>query len=227
MTQRRRGAGACAEAGVPNARAAAEYASHLALGGTTRTEAIEIVSGMHLVATTLPSHEAARLESIYRAEIERLRALGTMLTGSPAAGEDLAQDAFIESIRRGVDEPGYLREPAWPWLRVTMVRLALRRRRRLATELQRMFLLTRAHEEVDWTPATDELVRALRRLPPRMRACVTLRYVDDLANRDIAEAIGCSVKTVENQLRIGRARLRLLLASEGFEHMEVAHDHDR
>jgi RNA polymerase sigma factor (sigma-70 family) len=103
----------------------------------------------------------------------------------------------------------------------------MRRRRRLATELQRVFLLPQAQGEIDWTPATDELVRALRRLPPRMRACVTLRYVDDLANKDIARAIGCSVKTVENQLRIGRARLRLLLAGEGFEHKEVPGGHDR
>jgi len=182
---------------------------------------------MNVVATSLPDHEAARLESIYQAEIERLRALGTMLTGSRDAGEDLAQDAFIESMRRGVDEPGYLREPAWPWLRVTLVRLAMRRSRRLAIELRRAFLLPLARGEIDWTPATDELVRALRQLPPRMRTCVTLRYVDDLANKDIAQTIGCSVKTVENQLRIGRGRLRLLLASEGFEDKEVTRDHDR
>ncbi len=181
---------------------------------------------MPVVATTLPDHEAARLGSIYRAEIERLRALGTLLTGNPAAGEDLAQDAFIESIRRGVGEPGYLREPAWPWLRVTMVRLAIRRSRRLAAELQRMLLLPAPHPEIEWTPATDELVGALIRLPPRMRACVTLRYVDDLANGDIAQIIGCSVKTVENQLRIGRARLRVLLANDGAAHKEVARDHD-
>jgi len=77
-----------------------------------------------LAASGLPNQEAARLESIYRAEFERLRARGTMLTGSLAEGEDLAQDAFIESLRRSVDEPGYLRDPAWPWLRVTLVRLA-------------------------------------------------------------------------------------------------------
>lgn len=191
------------------------------MGGLALRMAISTVSVIDLAAPTLADHEAARLESIYRVEIDRLRALGTLLTGSVAAGEDLAQDAFVEGIRRGVGQPGYLREPAWPWLRVTMVRLAIRRSRRLAIEVSRALLLLHPAGEMDWAPATDELVRALRRLPPRMRACVTLRYVDDLTNKDIAQTIGCSVKTVENQLRIGRARLRVLLVTEGFDNTEA------
>ncbi len=191
------------------------------MGGPTPRMAISTVSVINLAAPPLADHEAARLESIYRAEIDRLRALGTLLTGSVSAGEDLAQDAFVEGIRRGAGQPGYLREPAWPWLRVTMVRLAMRRSRRLAIELRRTLLLLQPPREVDWAPATDELVRALRRLPPQMRACVTLRYVDDLSNKDIAQTIGCSVKTVENQLRIGRARLRALLIAEDFDITEA------
>jgi|ERR1022692_3122096 RNA polymerase sigma factor (sigma-70 family) len=167
-------------------------------------------------AAALPDQEAARLDSIYRLYFERLRALGTMLTGNLTEGEDLAQDAFTESLRRSVREPGYLREPAWPWLRVTIVRLAMRRSRRLGIELRRRHLLHQPPSEIEWAPATDELIRGLRRLPPRMRACIILRYVDDLANADIASSVGCSVKTVENQLRIGRARLRSFLSEHSY-----------
>jgi RNA polymerase sigma factor (sigma-70 family) len=178
---------------------------------------IESMSVISVATTHLADHEAARLETIYRAEIGRLQALGAMLTGSRAAGEDLAHDAFLESVRRGTRDPGYLRDPAWPWLRLTMVRLATRRSRRLQIELRSLRLWRQEPPEIDWAPATDELLRVLRRLPPRMRACITLRYVDDLANVDIASTVGCSVKTVENQLRVGRARLRQMLNTSGLE----------
>jgi RNA polymerase sigma-70 factor (sigma-E family) len=45
----------------------------------------------------------------------------------------------------------------------------------------------------------DEVVTALRRLPPRQRAAVVLRYYDDLSEAETARALGCSVGTVKSQ----------------------------
>lgn len=59
----------------------------------------------------------------------------------------------------------------------------------------------------------DELVTALRALPPRQRAVVALRYLEDLGEADIAAAVGCSVGTVKSQLSRGLVRLRQALVS--------------
>ena len=72
----------------------------------------------------------ALIETVYHREFGRLAALGTLLTGDRAAGEDLAQEVFERALRREARQPGHLREPAWPWLRVALVRLAGTRRTR-------------------------------------------------------------------------------------------------
>ncbi|GAA2151281.1 sigma-70 family RNA polymerase sigma factor [Humibacillus xanthopallidus] len=54
----------------------------------------------------------------------------------------------------------------------------------------------------------DEVWRALATLPPRQRAVVVLRFYEDLPERAIAEALGCTVGTVKSQLSRALATLR-------------------
>ena len=52
------------------------------------------------------------------------------------------------------------------------------------------------------------LLSALAALPPRMRAAVVLRHVDDLSVEDTAAALGCSAGTVKSQTARALAKLR-------------------
>ena len=52
------------------------------------------------------------------------------------------------------------------------------------------------------------LLEDLRRLSPRQRAVLVLRYFDDLTEADTAEALGISVGTVKSHVRDALARLR-------------------
>ena len=49
---------------------------------------------------------------------------------------------------------------------------------------------------------------ALRRLPPRRRAIVVLRYLQDLSESDTADALGISVGAVKSGAARGLAQLR-------------------
>ena len=58
-----------------------------------------------------------------------------------------------------------------------------------------------------------ELVAAMRSLPPRMRAAVVLRYVEDRSEAETAELLSCSTGTVESTAHRGLVRLRRTLES--------------
>jgi RNA polymerase sigma factor (sigma-70 family) len=53
-----------------------------------------------------------------------------------------------------------------------------------------------------------ELWRAVRQLPPRQRSAVALRFIADLAHREIATAIGCSEEAARRSLHEGLQKLR-------------------
>jgi RNA polymerase sigma-70 factor (sigma-E family) len=69
----------------------------------------------------------------------------------------------------------------------------------------------------------DALVRALLTLPPRQRAVLVLRYLDDLSEADVADALSCSVGTVKSQTSRALARLREHAAHSSTAHGSTAH----
>jgi RNA polymerase sigma-70 factor (sigma-E family) len=56
------------------------------------------------------------------------------------------------------------------------------------------------------------VVDALRSLPPRQRAAVVLRYLDDLPVSEVARAMDCTEGTVKSNAARGLDRLRAALA---------------
>jgi RNA polymerase sigma factor (sigma-70 family) len=52
------------------------------------------------------------------------------------------------------------------------------------------------------------VARALDRLGPRQRACIVLRFFEDLSESATAETLGCSIGTVRSQTFKALQRLR-------------------
>jgi RNA polymerase sigma factor (sigma-70 family) len=153
-----------------------------------------------------------RVAAIYSAHYQQLVGLATMMGGGRAIGEELAQETFLIALRRERREPGYLTDPVWPWLRITTTRLAGRNRQRLLRESLTYRLHGRdADTSAAWEVETIDLVRALRRLPRKMRLCVILSHVEDQSTASIAATLGCSTQNVDSHLTKGRERLRALL----------------
>jgi RNA polymerase sigma-70 factor (sigma-E family) len=133
------------------------------------------------------------------------------LSGRRDVAEDVVQDAFVRVTPRVVDLP---RDEVGPYLRRVVVNLWKDRLRRFATELKHIGRPSPPHLSESSLEERDEVWSALLRLPARQRACVVLRYYEDLPERDVALVLSCSVGTVKSQTSRALSKLRRELADE-------------
>ncbi|HVL89821.1 MAG TPA: RNA polymerase sigma factor [Actinomycetota bacterium] len=158
------------------------------------------------------------MEGLDRAAVEALlldaypwaRSLALMLTRNGFEADDLVQEAMSSFLRKPPQVVTAATVHAW--LRTAIVRDASRRRRRAASELK---AFGRLFVQPPPVPATsqpsDDMLQAVRRLPPKQRACIVLRYVQDQSEEQIAEILGIAPGTVKAHLAQARERLRDLL----------------
>ena len=133
------------------------------------------------------------------------------LTGDLGHAEDVAQAAFARAyaswsrVARTGDPDAYVR-------RIVINENNSRFRRRRVTE--RLVDAVpepsgpRAADTADALGASEALMKALRRLGPRQRAVVVLRFWMDMSEAETAAALGCSVGTVKSQASRALAALR-------------------
>ena len=134
-----------------------------------------------------------------------------------ASAEDIVQDAFAALYRHWSD----MRDPraAAGYLRTSVVngsRSALRRR--MTARKHQLDMWDEHEESADHTTllsAEHDLVRhALAGLPERQREVLTLRYLTDLSDTDIAAATGLSPVGVRSASSRGLAALRAALGGQ-------------
>lgn len=133
------------------------------------------------------------------------------LCGRQDVAEDLVQEAFVRTATRidrlDADEVG-------PYLRRAVVNLWKNRLRRLAVELRHAPHGDGGPAGLEPLEDRDRVWRAIRRLPPRQRACVVLRYYEDLTEREVGDLLGVSIGTVKSQTSRALDKLREELGHE-------------
>ena len=143
---------------------------------------------------------------LFRIEFAPMVRLATLMTGSQDVAEELVMDAFARVAPRidDLDRPGaYLRTAV-----VNAARSHLRQRQRRARQHPAPVALE-VHD-----PEIDELWARLSQLRPDERACVVLRYYDDLPLAEIADQLGLPLGTVKSHIHRSLATLRTLLNQE-------------
>jgi RNA polymerase sigma-70 factor (sigma-E family) len=133
-----------------------------------------------------------------------------LLTGDRHEAEELLQSALARTCVRW----DRLRDrgAADAYVRRAMVRQLASRWRRPVRELAVERLPDHGHGgglEVRAEHLT--LWAEIRRLPPRMRATLVLRYVEDLSEEDAARELGVTVGSVKSQTHHALKRLRAAL----------------
>jgi RNA polymerase sigma factor (sigma-70 family) len=137
------------------------------------------------------------------------------LTGNTDRAADLTQDALLRALVR---RPADLADEAFgSWLRTVMVRMSIDGHRRVMREVAAVARLDRLRSrEVEPGPQEPSaLTQALTRLSAKQRACVVLRYLEDLSEGEVARIMDMRLGTVKAHLARARAGLRRQL--EGLE----------
>lgn len=140
------------------------------------------------------------IEQLYRDRRLALVRIAYLLTGSRDVAEDLVQTAFTAAQARwaDIDDPvAYLRQVI-----VNQANQTHRRRYRRPPDIA---------EPITHQPDIDETWAELRRLPPRQRAVVVLRFYEDLPLTEIARLLGRPAGTVRSDLHRALDHLRRTL----------------
>ena len=130
------------------------------------------------------------------------------LTGDLGHAEDVAQAAFARAyaswsrVARTGDPDAYVRKI------VINENLSRFRKRRVTEDLVGAVPEGPGQAAADVTADSEALLAALRRLGPRQRAVIVLRYWMDMSEAETAAALNCSVGTVKSQASRALATLR-------------------
>jgi RNA polymerase sigma factor (sigma-70 family) len=151
----------------------------------------------------------AALRAAFDAHYAPLVRLCALLTADRGWAEDLARECFVRTAPRiGSLAP----EAVGLWLRRIAYNQWENVLHRRAVERRAASRPPRDGEPVHLE--LDDVWDAVRRLPLRRRACIVLRYHEDLSEREISEILGCRVGTVKRQTSRALARLRKEVGDE-------------
>ncbi|MCL3861382.1 sigma-70 family RNA polymerase sigma factor [Actinotalea sp. K2] len=152
------------------------------------------------------------LDDLVRTRGSALVGYAYLLCGDRREAEDLVQDALVKTYSRGraglraTNVEGYVRRAV-----LTTYLDGFRRRRRWAAVRH---LVSRDDSSAGHEGVTTERLDvqdALRSLAPRERACVVLRFYEDLTVAAIAEELLVSQGAVKRYLSDGVRRMEALL----------------
>ncbi len=135
-----------------------------------------------------------------------------LLCGNVEDAEDLVQDALVKTFARG--RAGLRLESAEGYVRRAILTLYLdgwRRRGRWAVRRHLLVAPPSTAGPEEGAAARADVVAALRHLPPQQRACVVLRFYEDLTVTEIAEQLGVAEGSVKRYLSTGVHRMEALL----------------
>ena len=146
-------------------------------------------------------------EAFYRTHHPRLVAALLLTTGDLEVARDAVDEAFTRALARWERVSAMATPAGWTY----RVALNVARRQFRRAQLERT-LLGRRRPLVAEPPGLDHARELIANLPPRQRTAMVLRYVADLTEPEIAQAMGIRRSTVSATLAAARSRLAQDLA---------------
>ncbi len=174
----------------------------------------------HLVDVGEGSIDVDRLVAdLFRQEGAALVRLVRLFVDDRNAAEDLVQEGFIRLARSAHRIKDPTKAPAY--LRSIVLNLARDDNRRGLVSLRHHLPFdgdrASVEDEIVLRDDQQQVIDALRELPPRQRDCLVLRYYDELSIDDLASTLGISRNSVKTHLTRGLRALEERLAEAGID----------
>jgi len=133
-------------------------------------------------------------EEFFEANRRSLFGALCLVTGNRAEAEEVMQDAFLKVWERWdrvetIDRPD-------AYLFTTAMNVHRNRVRRAGVAARKALSMLPTVDELEVIEDRDEVVRALRPLPPRQRAAIVLMTFMDLSSAEAAKILGIRASTV-------------------------------
>jgi RNA polymerase sigma factor (sigma-70 family) len=157
-------------------------------------------------------------ETWYRATHPRLLATLTLMSGDIEAARDATAEAFIRALERW---PRVCRMDA-PEAWVHRVGVNVLRRWHKRRIVEERLLRRRSPEPEPPSQLSPDVWDAVVALPSRQREAIALRYLLDLTQADVAEAMGVAPGTAAATLHAARRNLAGRLGLDDTDGVEVA-----
>ena len=150
--------------------------------------------------------ESADFADWYAHEHRRLLTSLILVTGSLDAAQEATDEAFTRAFAHWSRVATMASREGWTY----RVALNVVRRRARRAQLERV-LLARQRPATEVPAPADEAWLMVRELPPRQRTAVVLRFVADMTEQQVGEAMGVSRSTISSALADARTALAGML----------------
>jgi RNA polymerase sigma-70 factor (sigma-E family) len=175
-----------------------------------------VIEGEAPLAQRVDVDRDREVEALFNKHYMPMCRLAFVILGDSYLAEETVMDSLLKTFSgwRRIRDP----ERAEFYLKRAVVNQCRSKIRRKMVEKRASALMDRSGAISTWDPEHSETRRvvweAVRKLPERQRACVVLRYYEDLPENEIAEVLDCSVGTVKSQLFKARQKLESFLEAE-------------
>lgn len=151
-----------------------------------------------------------KFEEMYKAHYKMLRGAAYNVTGDADSAHDIVQEVFMKLWHRREELDAIMNQKAYLMRAVinsSITYLENNKNKQRLGELK-IDSQTSSETRIMLKELEVRVQGALDALPPKCKAIFVLSRFEGLKNKEIAETLGLSLKTVENQMGIALKKMR-------------------
>lgn len=156
------------------------------------------------------SESGDSFEAMYKEHYRMLRRAAQNIIGDSDAAHDVVQEVFVRIWNRRAEVAAIINQKAYLYKAVVNSSLSFLESNKGKTNITGLYIETSetAESEIMLKELQQKVQKALNALPPKCRAIFVLSRTEGLKNREIAEVLNLSIKTVENQMGIALKKMK-------------------
>ncbi|MEO1112434.1 MAG: RNA polymerase sigma factor [Pseudomonadota bacterium] len=155
-------------------------------------------------------------KTIHQRHVVKLTTFAHRVTGDRGAAEEVANDTFLVIWRSSASFQK--RSKVSTWMFAIAYRIAKKKRQKLALRQRDLDIdecaVSDTQDMAALTIQRRDILKALDRLKPELRAVIELTYFQGYLYSEIAEMLGCPVGTVKTRILRAKEQLRHLLRED-------------